>query len=133
MGPDGGVASSLCPGGPVCVWFWSPTPFPGLVGGACTGAAGAEGFDFGFDRVGAGAGGGETVVSRLGGGLGAWFVAQWLGGEPMRLRPLMLFAAGMVLLGIQFILMGLLGEMIAHLGAGAAYPVRRRYNLDPEG
>jgi hypothetical protein len=27
--------------------------------------------------------------------------------------------------------MGLLGEMIAHLGARADYPVRRRYNLEP--
>jgi glycosyltransferase involved in cell wall biosynthesis len=66
-------------------------------------------------------------------GIGAWFVAQWAMGEPMRVRPLMLVGAALALVGIQFILMGLLGEMIAHLGAGAAYPVRRRYNLDPEG
>ncbi len=65
-------------------------------------------------------------------GIGAWFVALWLGGEPMRVRPLMLFGTGLVLLGIQFILMGLLGEMIAHLGAHASYPVRRRYNLGEE-
>jgi glycosyltransferase involved in cell wall biosynthesis len=63
-------------------------------------------------------------------GLGAWFVAQWVGGEPMRVRPLMLVGAGLALVGIQFILMGLLGEMIAHLGAGVEYPVRQRYNLD---
>ena len=62
--------------------------------------------------------------------IGVWFVAQWLGGEPIRVRPLMLFGAGLVLLGIQFILMGLLGEMIAHLQARTEYPVRRRYNLD---
>ena len=63
-------------------------------------------------------------------GLGGWFVAQWIGGEPMRVRPLMLVGAGLALVGIQFILMGLLGEMIAHLGAGVEYPVRQRYNLD---
>jgi glycosyltransferase involved in cell wall biosynthesis len=63
--------------------------------------------------------------------VGAWFVAQWVGGEPMRVRPLMLVGAGLALVGIQFILMGLLGEMIAHLGAGVEYPVRQRYNLDP--
>ena len=62
--------------------------------------------------------------------IGAWFVAQWLGGEPMRVRPLMLFGAGLALVGVQFILMGLIGEMIAHLGAGVEYPVRQRYNLD---
>jgi len=66
--------------------------------------------------------------------LGLWFAIQWLGGEPIRVRPLMLFGAGLVLLGIQLILMGLLGEMIARLGAGDAhYPVRARYNLDGEG
>jgi glycosyltransferase involved in cell wall biosynthesis len=67
----------------------------------------------------------------LGLGLGVWFVVQWAGGEPMRLRPLMLFGAGLVLLGIQLILMGLLGEMIARLHAPRAdYPVRARYNLE---
>jgi len=63
-------------------------------------------------------------------GLGAWFVAQWLHGDPLRVRPLMLLGAACVLLAIQFILMGLLGEMIAHQSARADYPVRRRFNLD---
>ena len=62
--------------------------------------------------------------------IGIWFIVQWAGGEPMRVRPLMLFGVGAVLLGIQFVLMGLLGEMIAHQGARAEYPVRRRFNLD---
>ena len=60
-----------------------------------------------------------------------FFVAQWLLGEPMRVRPLMLLGVGLVILGIQFVLMGLLGEMIAHLGAHRVYPERRRYNLEP--
>ena len=64
-------------------------------------------------------------------GLAAYFVVLWLGGEPIRVRPLMLFGAGLVLLGIQFVLMGLLGEMIAHLTARTDYPLRRRFNLDP--
>jgi hypothetical protein len=72
--------SLLCPGGPVCVWFWSPTPFPGLVGGACTGAAGVGGFDFGFARAGVGAGGGEAAVSRLGAGAGGGVDAGGGGG-----------------------------------------------------
>jgi len=66
----------------------------------------------------------------IGLGLGVWFVAQWVGGEPMRVRPLMLVGAGLALVGIQFILMGLLGDLIAHLGAGVEYPIRQRYNLD---
>jgi glycosyltransferase involved in cell wall biosynthesis len=66
--------------------------------------------------------------------IGLWFVLQWILGEPMRVRPLMLFGAGLVLLGIQLILMGLLGEMIARLGAPRAdYPVRAWYNRDPDG
>ena len=64
-------------------------------------------------------------------GIGLWFVVLWFAGDPIRVRPLMLFGAGLVLLGIQLILMGLLGEMIAHLGAHRVYPERRRYNLEP--
>jgi glycosyltransferase involved in cell wall biosynthesis len=63
-------------------------------------------------------------------GLAVWFVAQWLHGDPLRVRPLMLFGAASVLLGIQFILMGLLGEMIAHQSARDEYPIRRRFNFD---
>ena len=58
-----------------------------------------------------------------------YFVVLFLGGEPVRVRPLMLFGAGLGLVGVQLILMGLLGEMIAALGARADYPLRRRYNL----
>jgi glycosyltransferase involved in cell wall biosynthesis len=64
----------------------------------------------------------------VGFGLAVWFVVQWAHGEPLRVRPLMLFGAASVLLGIQFILMGLLGEMIAHQSARNDYPVRRRFN-----
>jgi glycosyltransferase involved in cell wall biosynthesis len=60
---------------------------------------------------------------------GLWFVAQWAMGEPMRVRPLMLVGGMLVVLGIQFVLMGLLGEMIANLRSRTEYPVRRRYNL----
>ena len=68
----------------------------------------------------------------LGSALGLYFVVLWTLGEPIHVRPLMLFGAGLVLLGIQLILMGLLGEMIARLGvARTEYPVRQRYNLDP--
>ena len=66
----------------------------------------------------------------LGMAIGVYFVVLWVGGEPMRVRPLMLFGAALGLVGIQFILMGLLGEMIANLGARADYPIKRKYNLD---
>ncbi|MBI1797153.1 MAG: glycosyltransferase family 2 protein [Candidatus Eisenbacteria bacterium] len=66
----------------------------------------------------------------IGAAIAVWFVVQWAGGEPMRVRPLMLFGAAMVLLGIQFVLMGLLGEMIAHQRARTDYPVRRSFDPD---
>jgi glycosyltransferase involved in cell wall biosynthesis len=66
-------------------------------------------------------------------GIGLWFVVLWFAGDPIRVRPLMLFGAGLVLLGIQLILMGLLGEMIARIHAPRAdYPVRARYNAARE-
>lgn len=76
-----------------------------------------------FGRVG-------LVFFLVGGGIGVFFSVLWFMGEPIRVRPLMLFGAGLVLLGFQFVLMGLLGEMIAHLGARSDYPLKRRYNLD---
>lgn len=78
-----------------------------------------------FGRIG-------LVFFLIGSGLAAWFVAQWLQGDPVRVRPLMLFGAACVLLSFQFVLMGLLGEMIAHLSARADYPVRRRFNFGSE-
>lgn len=78
-----------------------------------------------FGRIG-------LVFFLVGSGLAAWFVAQWLQGDPVRVRPLMLFGAACVLLSFQFVLMGLLGEMIAHLSARADYPVRRRFNFGSE-
>ena len=56
-----------------------------------------------------------------------FFVSQYLHHEPLHVRPLMLIGVGLVLVGFQFVLMGLLGEMIAHMGARAEYPVRSRY------
>jgi len=68
----------------------------------------------------------------VGTGIGLWFIGLWAAGEPIRVRPLMLFGAGMVLLAFQFVLMGLLGEMIAHLGARGEYPLRRGVNLEED-
>jgi glycosyltransferase involved in cell wall biosynthesis len=64
--------------------------------------------------------------------IGLWFISLWLGGEPIRVRPLMLFGAGLVLLGILLMLMGLLGEMIVHIGPRPDYPTRARHNLDAD-
>jgi len=57
----------------------------------------------------------------------AYMGGVWLGEGRLRVRPLLLFGVILVILGIQFISMGLLAEMIvsAHR-EGEDYPVRRR-------
>lgn len=65
--------------------------------------------------------------------IGLYFVVLWIAGEPIRVRPLMLFGATLALMAFQFILMGLLGEMIAHQRAHAAYPERRRVGFPSQG
>jgi glycosyltransferase involved in cell wall biosynthesis len=76
-----------------------------------------------FGRVG-------LIFFTFGSLIGLFFIGLWFAGEPIRVRPLMLFGAGLVLLGFQFVLMGLLGEMIAHLGAKSDYPLKRSWNVD---
>lgn len=46
--------------------------------------------------------------------LSTYFGGQWLFGVPMRVRPLMVFGWVAIIMGIQFISMGLLGEMVIH-------------------
>jgi len=59
--------------------------------------------------------GGIGLVCLLTGGiLSGWFLLQWLSGVPMHVRPLMVFGWVAIILGIQFISMGLLGEMLIH-------------------
>lgn len=78
-----------------------------------------------FGRIGLLFFGGGSVIALV-------FLVQWILGEALRVRPIMLVGAGLVILGIQFVLMGLLGEMIAHLAAQRVYPERRRFNLENE-
>lgn len=46
--------------------------------------------------------------------LSAYFGGQWLLGTSMHVRPLMVFGWVAIILGIQFVSMGLLGEMVIH-------------------
>jgi glycosyltransferase involved in cell wall biosynthesis len=68
------------------------------------------------------------------GGLGLlinlYFVAQWLFGEPVRLRPLLFLGLALVAVAIQFVLMGLLGEMIAAGRTKTDWPTRFTANFD---
>ncbi len=46
--------------------------------------------------------------------LSGFFTLRWIAGTPMHVRPLMVFGWVAIILGIQFISMGLLGEMMIH-------------------
>jgi glycosyltransferase involved in cell wall biosynthesis len=57
----------------------------------------------------------------------AYFFVLWASGQGLRVRPLLLFGVGLILLGIQFVSMGLLAEMIANQDRRREYPIRRRF------
>ncbi len=59
-----------------------------------------------FGRVG-------ILLVLLGACITVWFTWPWLLGQGLRLRPALLFGAVLVILGFQFLSMGLLGELIA--------------------
>ncbi|MBT5872657.1 MAG: glycosyltransferase [Candidatus Latescibacteria bacterium] len=70
-------------------------------------------------------------------GLGLCFAAYlswlWLNGIGIGTRPLLLFSVLLMLLGIQLISMGLIGEMITHVSRkDEDYAVRRRLGEQPK-
>jgi glycosyltransferase involved in cell wall biosynthesis len=71
--------------------------------------------------------GGTGVVISL------WFLATWLMREPVRVRPLFVLGLVLIVVAIQLLLMGLLGEMIAAGRPKTDWPVRFTANLDRGG
>ena len=65
----------------------------------------------------------------VGAGVLAYFGFQWLVTRELHVRPLMLFAVGAIIMGIQFVSLGLLGEMITNAAPPSSYRLRTR--LDP--
>jgi glycosyltransferase involved in cell wall biosynthesis len=55
-----------------------------------------------------------------------WFLIEWCLGSPLRVRPLMLFGVVLIILGMQFLSMGFLGELIAKERGSEPYPIRDR-------
>jgi hypothetical protein len=53
-----------------------------------------------------------------------YFGVQWIVQGQMRIRPLVLLSMGSIIMGIQFISIGLIGEMIAHAQRKNTYTVR---------
>lgn len=62
----------------------------------------------------------------VGGLINLYMVGIWIVESKLRVRPLLLFGVILVILGIQFISMGLLAEMIAGIERPPEAPVRRR-------
>lgn len=63
--------------------------------------------------------------------LNLYMVYIWVVEQALRVRPLLLFGVVLVILGIQFVSMGLLGEMIAGLRRDRPYSVKKM--VPPDG
>ena len=60
--------------------------------------------------------------------ISSYFVIQWVLGVPQHIRPMMVFGWIMIVIGIQLVLIGLIGEMIAHANSDrrGVYQIKRK-------
>jgi len=54
----------------------------------------------------------------------AYFGVEWIITQHMRIRPLVLLSMGAIIMGIQFISIGLVGEMITHASPRNTYTIK---------
>ncbi len=54
----------------------------------------------------------------------AYFGVEWIITQQMRIRPLVLLSMGAIIMGIQFISIGLIGEMITHASPKNTYTIK---------
>jgi glycosyltransferase involved in cell wall biosynthesis len=66
------------------------------------------------------------ILAVLGCGVLACFGVEWIVTRHMHIRPLMLLSMGAIIMGIQFISIGLIGEMITHAAPRNTYQVKER-------
>jgi hypothetical protein len=66
-----------------------------------------------------------VIASTVGGMILAILALQRIEGQPLANRPMLLFGAILIVLGVQAIALGLVGEIIVHMNA----PQRRPYRL----
>ena len=66
------------------------------------------------------------VLTVLGLGISAWFGIDWIITRSLHLRPLMLLAVTSMIVGIQFVSIGLIGEMITNQSSKKEYLERCR-------
>lgn len=63
--------------------------------------------------------------------INGYFGLTWLMGHGLRVRPLLLFGVVLIILAMQFISMGLLGELISSTTHKRHYEVKRRLGFGP--
>jgi glycosyltransferase involved in cell wall biosynthesis len=74
-----------------------------------------------------------SVLLAAGAGLNLYMLVVWIHEGHLRVRPLLLFGVILIILGIQFISIGLLAALIhAPASRRRSYPVRDRLPRDPE-
>jgi glycosyltransferase involved in cell wall biosynthesis len=67
------------------------------------------------------------MFTAVGGGILLWFLGQWIMGEGLRIRPLMLLGVTFIILAVQFVSLGLVAELVvAGHRPESEYRVRRR-------
>jgi glycosyltransferase involved in cell wall biosynthesis len=66
----------------------------------------------------------------LGGGVLLYFGADWLVTGHMRIRPLVVLALGAIIMGIQFMSIGLIGELLTNLMHQDTYTIREIIEAD---
>jgi len=64
------------------------------------------------------------LLALTGSGILAYFGVEWIITRHMHLRPLVLLSIGAIIMGIQFVSIGLIGELIAHQGRHETYSLR---------
>lgn len=69
------------------------------------------------------------LFTLFGAGILGWFAVEWAIEGALHVRPLMLGGAACMIVGVQFVSIGLLGEMINHRFADRSPPVGRTTNL----
>lgn len=77
---------------------------------------------------------GRVAIALLAVGMAisAYFGLIWVTGHGLHVRPLLIFGLVLIILGIQFVSMGLLGEMIASAVQRREYGVKRRLGVEPD-
>ncbi|MCD4700889.1 MAG: glycosyltransferase family 2 protein [Candidatus Aegiribacteria sp.] len=71
-------------------------------------------------------GGIGTLIVLAGFGISAYMTVLWFGGEPIGKRPLLLLGILLLVVGFQFISLGLLGEMFLKLSSRSHFSIRKR-------